>query len=178
MDDPIGRELLERRVSDLLPMIARATLLYARDRHLAEDATQEACRRALAAWGHEPDYPHLRAWMKVVARNCVRDEWRKAKPRDRAHDAHGIEQQHLHAVDGRPDSDNDLLTAEFKTRAIDKVRALPEHLRILVLYSCEGKSIREIAAIVNRSKSAVQRDLAKALITLASALTGSQGEQP
>jgi RNA polymerase sigma-70 factor (ECF subfamily) len=71
----------------LYPRVLAKVLAFTRSLPDAEDATQDAVERALAAWPREgePDSPE--AWLLTVATNCHRDRMRRAQRVERHRDA-------------------------------------------------------------------------------------------
>lgn len=143
-------------------------LFYAavQDRAEAQDLTQEVFLRALGALGHfrEGEAP-FRAFLKVIARNLLRDRWRGRRPGP----------VDLALVGELPSADADLaeaLGAEAeRAQLLLVLGALPDDYQAVVrLRLIEGRSGAETAAILGRSPAAARQLLHRALGALRAAL--------
>ncbi len=78
------------------PKIHRALRVIALDEHLASDATDEAFVRALERWSKVGSMDQRGAWVRKVAINLVRRNWRQRGRERRAYERHGMpEQSHV-----------------------------------------------------------------------------------
>ena len=118
------------------------------DRSEAQDLTAHAFQQALAnigkfKWRGTP----FIAWLYRIAANAIADQARK-KSRE------------LPETEGAANSsvDSDLEQVERRARLFSAVETLPEDQRkVILLRFGEEKSIREIAADLNRSEGAVKQ---------------------
>ena len=123
-----------------------------RDRHAAEDVTQEAFVAALETIGLLRNAAKFGPWLLAIARN------RAAKTvRSRCRAAVAIGQiQAEGTADARPLSDASAALLELFER-------LPEHERIIVgLKNLQGHSVQEIAEITARPIGTVTKQLSRA----------------
>ncbi len=122
------------------------------NRHQAEDLTQEVFIRALSSLDHfEQRSTPFAAYLSVVARNLLRDEWRKRGLRLTAlHDAE--------ALPSRAAGPEHVALADEERRGIDALLAsLPEeHQQVVKLRVIEGRPTEEVATIMNRSPGAIR----------------------
>ena len=132
-----------------------------RDRHLAEDLSQETFARAWAAWEDLHDEKALKAWLFTIARN----EHARTYERKR--------------LDIDPDAELDEVVARSAadpSLGIDLRRAfgmLPEAYREpLLLQVLGGLSSAEIAAAMGSTEDAVNMRLSRARRTLRDMLEG------
>ncbi len=143
-------------------------LFYAavQDRAEAQDLTQEVFLRALGALGHfrEGETP-FRAFLKVIARNLLRDRWRGRRP----------DPVDLALVQELPSDNPDLADALVveaeRAHLLSALGTLPDDYQAVVrLRLLEGYSGAETAIIIGRSPSAARQLLHRALGALRAAL--------
>ena len=116
----------------------------------AEDVTQETFIRAFGALSTLRRPSRFGPWIVQIARNVARDQHRRARPVDLG-DADA-------ALAARPEG----LGSDEAT--VHAWRRLPEDERLVVwLKVVDGMTIRAIAELLDRSKSAVDRSLRRAL---------------
>ena len=118
-----------------------------RDRELAEDAVQEACLKALRAFGSRTG-PSAKAWFMAIVRNASMDAMRGQKRR-KAHDSFD-EEAHSFAGNGHCDSPESAAERASESRWVrDAISHLPlEYREVLVLREIEEMTYKEISAIV------------------------------
>lgn len=111
----------------------------------AEDAVQETLLKYLQKSPVFRDTEHEKAWLLTVAANTCRDQLR------------------FRARHPKVDFDSISLASEEKDNAIlDALMTLPEKFRlVLVLHYVEGYSVKEIAAVIHKTVSAVKMRLQK-----------------
>jgi RNA polymerase sigma-70 factor (ECF subfamily) len=129
------------------------TLIYAavHDRQEAEDLTQDVFVRALKALDRyqQTDVP-FRAYLAAIARNRVRDRWRK---REFAHV--GLDQAPEPLSDDEPDAW--LAGFPLSDAVASAIQSLPEDYRtVLRLRLWEDRSSEDVATIMGRSAGAVR----------------------
>lgn len=112
--------------------------------HDANDLVQDAIVRALPALGKVAAGSHLRAWLLTILRRIHIDQLRRAA---RAPEAVPIEDVRDVLASEAP------IAEPADTRDADDIhaalRALPEAFRrVLVLHELEGRSYREVAAVL------------------------------
>lgn len=150
-------ELYERYVDRVYAFVSRRT----RNRAAAEDITSQVFEQALRTIGRfEWRGVPLSAWLFRIASNALADYWR-----DRVHEASG----------SPPDAPD---PAELED--IDRRLALYRHLeqlpelqrRVIQMRFVDDKSIREVAAALNRSEGAVKQLQLRALDNLRKTMRG------
>ena len=154
------RRALEALIRSEWPRIHRIVTAEIGDRADAEDLTQEAFARVLPRLDTFSDPGALHAYLAQVARNLVRDRWRRrrfvdpgAPVADGASDVPGPEALALDRAD------RDALGLAL--------RRLPdEYRRVLELRFSERRSSEEIARLLGRSAPAVRQLQHRALIRL------------
>ncbi len=118
------------------------------DRSEAQDLTAHVFQQALAnigkfKWRGAP----FIAWLYRIAANAIADRARK-----KSRDGRETEVATISSVD------SDLEQVERRARLFSAVESLPEdQRRVILLRFAEEKSIREIAAALNRSEGAVKQ---------------------
>jgi RNA polymerase sigma-70 factor (ECF subfamily) len=144
-------ELYERYVDRVYAFVSRRT----HDRAAAEDITSEVFERALAHLGEfEWRGVPFAAWLFRVASNAIADRWR----------------QDAHIADGPPadvPDTHELDDIERRVILFQLVERLPDLQRhVIRMRFVEEKSIREIAAALDRSEGAVKQLQLRALANL------------
>lgn len=138
-------ELFRRHADDVYRFIARRA---GADR--ATDLTAEVFRIALVR--HEvfdPDRAHARAWLFGIATNVIRDEWRSARRRARAH-ARAAESTAGAAIDPLLAVDDRLVAADrlhLVREAIDELTA--DDRDLVTMFAWEECSYGEIAVALD-----------------------------
>ena len=144
-------ELYDRYVDRVYLFVSRRT----NDRAAAEDITAEVFKRALAHLGRFEwrDVPFA-AWLFRIAANALADHWRR-----HARDSHEPPPD----VPDRQEIDD----LERRVMLFQLVDRLPDAQRQVVhLRFVEGRSIRDIAAALERSEGAVKQLQLRALENL------------
>jgi RNA polymerase sigma-70 factor (ECF subfamily) len=144
-------ELYERYVDRLYAFASRRT----HDRAAAEDITSEVFERALAHLGEfEWRGVSFAAWLFRIASNAIADRWRQD-----ARDSHDSPAE-------IPDT-RELDDIERRVILFQLVERLPDVQRhVIRMRFVEEKSIREIAAALDRSEGAVKQLQLRALANL------------
>lgn len=137
--------------------------LFARvhDHQWADDLLQET---ALAAWRHQDRYdgrgPFI-AWVLGIARNKLRDHWRRQQDGSGPHRAQVVDPQALSALDAA--AEDPALADELTLRreALDScLQEVGSDQRQLLTWSlAQGQSMVQIAERIGRSVSAVKMRL-------------------
>ncbi|MGE5194141.1 MAG: RNA polymerase sigma factor [Deltaproteobacteria bacterium] len=132
-------------------LVRAAALHTVRERHAAEDVTQEAFVIALETIASLRDTSRFAPWLLGITRN------RAAKAmRARCRSPALVGDVEAHPDDGRPLGDASALLLEL-------VERLPEHERVVVgLKNLQGHSVPEIAAITGRPVGTVTKQLSRA----------------
>nr|WP_297180627.1 RNA polymerase sigma factor [uncultured Agathobaculum sp.] len=159
----LDRAEAERLVNTYADLILRLSYTYLKSTHDAEDICQTVFLKLLTS-GQVFDSPaHEKAWVIRATANACKDVLRSSFRRRTVA---------LEAVAETPAPDaptGDVLEA---------VMALPENYRDAVyLYYYEGYSVREIAALLGRSESAVSAHLSRGRQKLRMTLGGNGYEQ-
>ena len=149
-------------MSDLLdewvPRVYRFALRLCRDRHAAEDLTQETFLRAWRQRGRLRDGRAARAWLFRITANLWRDQVRRGRlPVARAGPLDG-------AAPGRAEPpERRAADREELARALAALDALPPRQReVLYLSACEGLAAAEVAAALGISAAAAKASLSLA----------------
>ena len=122
------------------------------NRHQAEDLTQEVFIRALSSLDRfEQRSTPFAGYLTVVARNLLRDEWRKR----------GLRLTALDDADTVPSPsdgpEHATLAGEERTRIDALLATLPaDHQQVVRLRVLEGRPTDEVASIMNRSPGAIR----------------------
>ena len=146
----------------------RAAWLVLRDKHLAEEAVQEAFLRVWRFRGSLPSGDAIRPWLYRVVVNTAISSLRHERPR-REHEAAG----EVDAIG----VDDPVDTYEQASIVADVLADLPEHLRIpVVLRYWVGLSEREIATAISRRPGTVKSRLHDARTRLSQDLRLAQEE--
>ena len=148
------RASYEQLVNLYLAQVQWAAYIIIRDRHLAEDITQEAF---IKAWQNLPrlkDGTKFPAWLMEIARNTARDYFKKRKismiPLDEVAESVST------AVSVKPS------LSESDEHILEKVRQLPDdYQNLLMLRYFEDLSYKEIAGRLSMNVSAVGEKLCR-----------------
>ena len=122
----------------------------------AEDVAAEVFQAAAVAFADGRADQVTPAWLMTVARNKVIDRWRRTE-------RHTL-RAHLLADAVEPTSEVDL-SLEFAQRdlVLDVLSELkPRHRKLLILRHLEGRSVPEIAKLIDERPKAVESALARA----------------
>jgi RNA polymerase sigma-70 factor (ECF subfamily) len=133
----------------------------------AEDLTQEVFLRALNAFDRyeQRDVP-FRAFLATVARNLVKNRWRRKVPVQVGLD----DAPQLHATEAGPE-ESAMLQSDLG-RLADAFTTLSEdYQRVLQLRVLEGRSSAEVAERMDRSPAAVRVLQHRALVALRDAFS-------
>jgi RNA polymerase sigma-70 factor (ECF subfamily) len=150
-------EIYERYVDRIYAFVSRRT----ENRATAEDITSQVFEQALRTierfeWRGVP----VSAWLFRIASNALADHWR-----ERARDAH-------EAPPGVPGS-RELEDIDRRIALHQQVEQLPDLQRqVIHMRFVEEKSIREVAAALDRSEGAVKQLQLRALENLRKSLGG------
>lgn len=133
-----------------------------RDRAEAEDLTQEVFLRALRSLGHyRATGAPFHAFLAAVARNLLRDRWR----RDGRNPVELDCVEELQAGGGDPEAS--ALAAAERARLRDALACLPpDYQAVLRLRVVEGRPTAEVAALLGRGPNAVRQLQHRALVAL------------
>ncbi|MBI1872888.1 MAG: sigma-70 family RNA polymerase sigma factor [Acidobacteria bacterium] len=150
-------EVYERYVDRIYAFVSRRT----ENRAAAEDITSQVFEQALRAIGHfEWRGVPVSAWLFRIASNALADHWR-----ERARDAH-------EAPPDVPDS-RDLEDIDRRIALYQHVERLPDLQRqVIRMRFVEEKSIRDVAAALDRSEGAVKQLQLRALENLRKSMGG------
>ncbi len=145
-------------------------IVYAstRNAHDAEDLTQEVFLRALGAFDrYEQRGVPFRAYLATVARNLVKNRWRRKVPVQV-----GLEDAPQLTADEAGPEETAMLGLDLG-RLADAFSTLPDdYQHVLQLRVLEGRSSAEVAQRMDRSPAAVRVLQHRALIALRSAFNG------
>lgn len=168
------RRLIEaeanRLVATYADTILRVSYTYLHNTQDAEDICQEVLLKALNRAERFESAEHERAWIIRVAINAAKDLLRRQTGRDTV------------ALDeiGEPAAPPRATEHELEARAegiLERVMALPlEYREAIYLHYYEGYSIKQIAAIVHASESAVATRLSRGRSKLRPSLEGVRHE--
>lgn len=168
------RRLIEaeanRLVATYADTILRVSYTYLHNTQDAEDICQEVLLKALNRAERFESAEHERAWIIRVTINAAKDLLRRQTGRDTV------------ALDdiAEPVAPTRATERELAARAegiLERVMALPlEYREAIYLHYYEGYSIKQIAAIVHASESAVATRLSRGRSKLRPALEGVRHE--
>jgi len=149
-------ELLVKTLLDARPRLIAATLAVLRDAHEAEDVFQEVMVKALRMRESFSDEAGLLAWTRVSMRNQGIDFVRRAGRLGTI-----LSELALDAVADRLDqlAGSDQARVAALRACIDQLP--PESRRLLRLRYDEGRSGRDLAALLRRSEDAVYQALSR-----------------
>ena len=141
------------------------------DRSLAEDVTQEAWLRAVAAWKKKgiPDKPL--AWLRTVARNLLINYYRRVPPISLDSMPEGWDPAVLE--NGYRFDSPDIAT--LVNRGLARLR--PSQARLLESFHFDGLKVAEIASDLRLSERAVEGRLRRARIKLRQHLEAVVGDK-
>jgi RNA polymerase sigma-70 factor (ECF subfamily) len=150
-------EIYERYVDRIYAFVSRRT----RNRAAAEDITSHVFEQALETIGRfEWRGVPVSAWLFRIAANALTDHWRA--------DARAAREAPPDVPDSRELEDIDRRIALFQ-----HVEQLPDVQRqVIQMRFVEEKSIREVAAVLNRSEGAVKQLQLRALENLRKSMGG------
>ena len=141
--------------SDIRTLIHVATKRTGTPLH-DEDLEQEVALRALEAFQRLNKVTHPRALLMKIVRDTVRDHWRRKRSLE---ELAGIDERfiaHVPAFESNLDQER---RVELLRRALTKLP--PSKRRLLELFYINDHSIPQIAALQDRSISAVKMELAR-----------------
>ncbi len=148
-----------------------------RERHLAEDLTQDVFMHLYQTFPNYDASRPLRPWVFTIATNKVRDHWRSKKHQTALREVDiQDEQRGGFAVSRATGPDGDLIESETSAAVAAAIDELPESMKsALVLRYYEGLSFEAIAVILDRNEVAVRKRYSRALEELRRLLTVSLG---
>ena len=161
-------ELIARHL-DAAYNLARWLVTDARE---AEDVVQDACVRAIAAFGQYRG-GDARAWLLAIVRNGCRD-WHRRRRQLAFREPFDEVKHH----DARPvaSPEDQVLTADLRGRLNAAIGALPDVLReVVILREIEDLSYREIAEVIDAPIGTVMSRLSRARARLVEALGRAEG---
>ncbi|OWA35929.1 RNA polymerase subunit sigma [Saccharibacillus sp. O16] len=139
-----------------------------RDVQLAEDVVQEAFVEAYAGLHRLEQEAAFAGWLKTIVRRRAGRRWRRASSSELPVADHSPSPQQ---VEESTDAASAAERRELKRQIHSSVDALPEKLRLPVrLFYLEGYSVRESAAFLGVSESAIKKRLFDARYRLRQAL--------
>lgn len=141
--------------------VTAVALAITRDVPASEDIAQEAF---LSAWQHLKRLQNPASflpWLRQITRNLAHDHLRAG--RQRPLDGEAAELAIAHAADPSATPMQRLIDDEREAVAADLISDLPEESReVLLLYYREGRSSRQVAALLGLSDAAVRKRLSRA----------------
>lgn len=150
---------------DLEPWIDRVyrfALSLSRDRHAAEDITQECLLRAIRNREQLHDPKRIKAWLFRIVANVWNDRLRQ-RSRNREQTIASTEDI---AAKLRP-IDDSLMQQEFQNQIFKTMQQLPDRQRtVLFLISIEELSQAEVASLLEISLGSVKANLSLARKTM------------
>lgn len=154
------------------PRIHRIVVAETGNRDDAEDLTQEAFARVLPRLDGFADGGALHAYLAQVARNLVRDRWRRRRFVDPS----------ASVLDGTADGPGPeaLALAGLDRAALSAAlgRLPAEYRRVLRLRLIEGRSSDQVGALLGRSAPAVRQLQHRALVRLRAEFAAVTGRMP
>jgi len=155
-------ELYRRTVRPLYAWISRRA---GGDRELAEDVTQEAWLRALAAWRRRGLPAAPLAWLETTAGNLIRNHYRGIRPARL-----GVAEIASLVDEPRPTTPD---AAVLLHRGLARLRAAQR--RLIEAHHLDGQSIAAIAGETGLSERAVEGRLRRSRLALKRKLVALAG---
>ena len=121
-----------------------------------EDLEQEVALRALEAFRRLNKVTHPRALLMKIVRDTVRDHWRRKRSSE---ELTGIDEKFIAHVPAFESNLDQQRRVELLRRALTQLPAAKR--RLLELFYINDQSIPQIAALQDRSISAVKMELAR-----------------
>jgi RNA polymerase sigma factor (sigma-70 family) len=121
-----------------------------------EDLEQEVALHALEAFHRLNEVTHPRALLMKIVKDAVRDHWRRRRTSE---ELEGIDERFIAHVPALESSLDQQRRVELLRRALNQLPAPKRTL--LELFYINDHTIPEIAALQNRSISAVKMELAR-----------------
>jgi RNA polymerase sigma-70 factor, ECF subfamily len=147
--DPQALEELCQREWRSVFLLVRGSV---RDRAEAEDLTQEVFYRALRSLDRYQDTGSgFRAYLATIARNLVRDRWKRKTPVQ-------VALQHLPDLSSAElgPEEHSLLATDTQ-QLLNALSILPtDYQQVILLRVAEGRSCAEVAKLMRRSAGAVR----------------------
>ncbi len=112
----------------------------------------------------------FRSWLFAIARNAIRDRWRRSRP------TRDVDEAMNQVVYHGPGPEEIAVHRSEMARLLDALDTLPERQRDIVGMRLEGLSMREIADAIGATESAVKTAQTRAFRTLRAEL-GEEGER-
>lgn len=163
-DQDALRTLYERHAAVMLRLIRRLTSSPG----IAEEILQEAW---LAAWRSAPSFrgdSSIRSWLLGVARRQAHNRLRRVSPTLVDLD------QAIDVADPQPGVEDQVLANAEQQRVAEAIRALPEHLRdVLVLALVEELPYQDVSAVLDIPVGTVKSRMSHARKRLAAALAAT-----
>lgn len=144
-----------------------------RDPDVAADLTAHIFVRALERLGqYQPRMgATFRSWLFAIARNAVRDRWRRYRPES------AIEESVQGLVAPDPGPEEIVVHRSEMSRLLDALAALPDRQRDIVELRIEGLGMREIAMVIGTTENAVKTAQTRAFRQLRVLLGDERGER-
>lgn len=143
-----------------------------RDPDTAADLTAQVFIQALEKLHRYRPRPGatFRSWLFAIARNAVRDGWRRQRP------VKDLDESHHALAETGPGPEEIAVHRAEMARLLDALDALPERQRDIVGMRLEGLSMREIADVIDATEDAVKTAQTRAFRKLR-ALLGEGGNE-
>jgi RNA polymerase sigma-70 factor (ECF subfamily) len=163
-DRRVGTDALEAHVREDHDRVIRIVAVACGSSAVAEDAVQEAWRRAWVRTASGEPISNIAGWIVVVATNLARSEGRRRSREQRA--IGNIAAQLSNAVDGPSGELVDLRAAISGLRLRQR--------QVVVLHYLLGLDVKQIAALLHVSEGNVKNALFRARATLSKSLRISE----
>jgi RNA polymerase sigma-70 factor (ECF subfamily) len=133
----------------------------------AEDLTATAFSKALASFaGYQTARGSRAAWLFGIARNCLRDHWRRARGLERFQ-PDVLQRLQPDIADRQPSPEMHVLSAERALALGQAIQRLPSDQReALSLRFFGGLQTADVAAVLGKSEGAVRMLLYRAVVKL------------
>ncbi|MET4700017.1 RNA polymerase sigma-70 factor (ECF subfamily) [Constrictibacter sp. MBR-5] len=162
---------VRRRLTEEIPRLRRYARVLVRDPAYADDLVQDCLTRAVARLDSYEPGTNLRAWLFVILRNVVINDYHRGR---RGPALTELSEAHA-SVSTAADQEQRLMLDEVR-QAVEK---LPEEQRdIILLVPVEGLAYEEVAQILDIPIGTVRSRLSRARTALRDLLArGSAGER-
>lgn len=158
-EDPVAGEGVRRRLTGEIPRLRRYARVLVRDPVYADDLVQECLTRAVARLDSYVPGTNLRAWLFVILRNVVINEYHRGR---RGPALLELSEAHAYAA-AAADQEQHLMLDEVR-KAVDR---LPDDQRdIILLVPVGGLAYEEVAQILDIPIGTVRSRLSRARTAL------------
>jgi RNA polymerase sigma-70 factor (ECF subfamily) len=157
---------LEQLMAEYGTKVLHLAHFYLKDRHLAEDVTQEVFLKAYNHWHAFRGESAVYTWLYRITVNLCRDKartawWRRLIPV--ADPRQGEEDREWEQIAPESTPEEVLLDKDQREQLLQLIHRLPDHYReVLLLYYYQDLSTVEIATVLETNENTVKTRLFRA----------------